>query len=104
MLGIPASALHPAAAAAAYDRVAASGAGTTGTTGSGFASFVTHAIGTTIDQSASAEMAARNGLQGQGDLTGIVTSVAQAQLALQTTVAIRDRLIQAYQSIMNMPI
>lgn len=102
MLGIPASALHPAAAAAAaYDRVAASGAGTAG---SGFASFVTHAIGTTIDQSASAEMAARNGLQGQGDLTGIVTSVAQAQLALQTTVAIRDRLIQAYQSIMNMPI
>ncbi len=100
MISISASALHPASAAAAYNH-AASG---TGTTGGGFASFLTHAIGTTVDQSASAEMAARNGLQGQGDLTGIVTSVAQAQLALQTTVAIRDRLIQAYQSIMNMPI
>ncbi|MCF3947395.1 flagellar hook-basal body complex protein FliE [Acidiphilium sp. AL] len=100
MFGISASALHPASAAATYDHVA-SGAGTAG---SGFAGFLTHAIGTAVDQSASAEIAARNGLQGQGDLTGIVTSVAQAQLALQTTVAIRDRLIQAYQSIMNMPI
>jgi flagellar hook-basal body complex protein FliE len=46
----------------------------------------------------------RKGLNGQGDLTQIVTSVTQAQLALQTTVALRDRMVEAYQSIMNMPI
>ena len=100
MIGIAASALHPASATATYEHIASGSQ----TTGGGFASYLTNAIGTTVDQGASAEIAARNGLNGQGDLTGIVTSVAQAQLALQTTVAIRDRLIQAYQSIMNMPI
>jgi flagellar hook-basal body complex protein FliE len=34
----------------------------------------------------------------------VVSAVAKAELALQTTVAIRDRVVQAYQDIMRMPI
>ena len=35
---------------------------------------------------------------------GIARAVAKAELALQTTVAVRDRVVQAYQDIMRMPI
>ncbi|HEX7390699.1 MAG TPA: flagellar hook-basal body complex protein FliE [Acidiphilium sp.] len=97
MTGIIAPVLDPASAVAAYKHTAASA-------GTGFAEVLTHTIGAAIDQGKTAEIAARNGLQGQGDLSQVVTSVAEAQLALQTTVAIRDRLIQSCQSIMNMPI
>jgi flagellar hook-basal body complex protein FliE len=34
----------------------------------------------------------------------VVLAVARAELALQTTVAIRDRVVQAYQDVMRMPI
>jgi flagellar hook-basal body complex protein FliE len=34
----------------------------------------------------------------------VVTALAKAELALQTTVAVRDRVVQAYQEIMRMPI
>ena len=36
--------------------------------------------------------------------TDVVTAVSQAELALQTTTAIRDRVVQAYQDIMRIQI
>ena len=43
-------------------------------------------------------------ISGGGNITEVVTAVSKAELALQTTVAIRDRVVQAYQDIMRMPI
>jgi len=86
--------------AAAYQRSAQSGS----SEGEDFTKYLSHMLTSTVGQGASTEALAQNGLMGQGDLTQVVTSVAKAQLALQTTVAIRDRLIQSYQSIMSMPI
>jgi flagellar hook-basal body complex protein FliE len=43
-------------------------------------------------------------IAGGGNLTEVVTAVSRAELALQSTVAIRDRVVQAYQDIMRMPI
>ena len=73
-------------------------------TATDFGAMLSHTMSSVVDQSASTEVAAQQTLAGAGDMTQVVTSVTQAQLALQTTVAIRDRLVQAYQSIMNMPI
>lgn len=89
---------------AAYQLVATGGGAPTGGTATGFGTALSQAIGGMVHQGAATEIAARQGLTGQGDMTQVVTSVAQAQLALQTSVAIRDRLVQAYQSIINMPI
>jgi len=86
--------------AAAYQRTAQSASGS----GEDFTKYLSNMLTSTVDQSATTEGLAQNGLMGDGDLTQVVTSVAKAQLALQTTVAIRDRLIQSYQSIMSMPI
>jgi len=41
---------------------------------------------------------------GEADLTDVVAAITSAELTLQTVVAVRDRLISAYQEIMRMPI
>ena len=42
--------------------------------------------------------------QGKADLVDVVTSISSAQASLQTMMAVRDQVISAYQSILNMPI
>jgi len=50
------------------------------------------------------QAAAGQGAAGQGDIVQVVNSVTAAELTLETVVAIRDRVISAYQDIMKMPI
>jgi flagellar hook-basal body complex protein FliE len=94
----------PNAAAQAYARVTSGDASGNPGSGASFGDALSNALGSAVQTGHQADAAATQGLNGQGDLTQIVTSVTQAQLALQTTVALRDRMVQAYQSIMNMPI
>ena len=41
---------------------------------------------------------------GKVELADVVTAVTNAEVTLQTVVAVRDRVIQAYQDILRMPI
>lgn len=41
---------------------------------------------------------------GKADLTDVVQAVTNAELTLQTVVALRDKMLNAYQEIMRMPI
>ncbi|NBX04163.1 MAG: flagellar hook-basal body complex protein FliE, partial [Alphaproteobacteria bacterium] len=41
---------------------------------------------------------------GKVDLTDLVTAVSSAELTLNTVVAVRDKVINAYQEIIRMPI
>jgi len=50
------------------------------------------------------EKAAQSQVTGKGNIVDVVNSVNQAELTLDTVVAVRDKVVQAYQSIMNMPI
>ena len=43
-------------------------------------------------------------LSGGGNLTEVVTALSRAELTLQSATAIRDRVVQAYQDIIKMPI
>ena len=47
---------------------------------------------------------ATEALTGGGNLTDVVTALSRAELTLQTATAIRDRVVQAYQDIIKMPI
>jgi flagellar hook-basal body complex protein FliE len=85
-------------------RVAAGDTGGGSAPGESFGSALSNALNSAVQTGQNADAQAAQGLNGQGDLTQIVTSITQAQLALQTTVALRDRMVEAYQSIMNMPI
>ncbi len=50
------------------------------------------------------EAASIAAVTGKADLTSVVTAVTNAELTLQTVVAVRDRVVQAYQEIIRMPI
>ena len=43
-------------------------------------------------------------VQGKGSLIDVVTAVTSAEASLETVMAVRDQVIQAYQEIMRMPI
>ncbi|MGV0761956.1 flagellar hook-basal body complex protein FliE [Tistrella mobilis] len=77
------------------DRAGASGA---------FADMVSDVIGQSVKAGQASERAAMQAVSGTASLQDVVTSVATAETSLQTVVAIRDRVIGAYQEIMRMPI
>jgi flagellar hook-basal body complex protein FliE len=50
------------------------------------------------------EAVATRALAGKADVTDVVTAIADAELSLSTVIAVRDRVISAYQDIIKMPI
>jgi flagellar hook-basal body complex protein FliE len=72
--------------------------------GSDFSKMVSQAASQSVDALKQGEAASVLGLSGKLDLTQVVTAVANAQLTLQTAVAVRDRVMASYQEIMRMPI
>ncbi|MEJ5116396.1 MULTISPECIES: flagellar hook-basal body complex protein FliE [Gluconobacter] len=76
-----------------------------GTATSGdFGSVMSQAVSSVINTGHDAEAQSAAGLHGGGDMTQIVTAVSNAQLALQTSTVLRDRMVQAYQDVMKMTI
>ena len=43
-------------------------------------------------------------VHGKGNMVDVVTAVAETEVAIDAVVAVRDRVIQAYEEIMKMPI
>jgi flagellar hook-basal body complex protein FliE len=72
--------------------------------GGSFADLVKSAASDTIDTLQKGEAASTEAVAGNGNLTEVVTAVSNAEATLQTVIAVRDRVIQAYQDIMRMPI
>ncbi len=101
MIGVPG--INPAAVAEAYSRT---DQGTQGTTdgATDFGAVLQRAIGGAIETGQDAETKATEAIAGGGSLTEVVTALSRAELALQSATAIRDRVVQAYQDIMKMPI
>lgn len=73
-------------------------------TGKDFASFVREAGEDMVDTMYQGEEMAMKGVTGEADLTDVVAAVNDAEMTLQTITALRDRLVQAYQEIIRMPI
>ena len=95
--------LRAAQALSAYQAVD-SGANAPAAPGGDFASLLQQSLGGAISTGQQAEHQAASAIATGGDLTSVVTAVSRAELALQTTVAVRDRVLQAYQDIIKMPI
>jgi flagellar hook-basal body complex protein FliE len=91
----------PQDAARAYQDVDSSSAGASG---ADFSGMLTRAVEGALQSGHEAENQAMTGIAGGGNLTEVVQAVSRAELALQTTTAIRDRVVSAYQEIMRMPI
>ena len=105
----------PAIAAAAYQAAAqigstgagsagAASAGATGATAGDFSSFLQGALHDGVGTMKQGETMAARQVSGQANIVDVVSAVNQAEITLDTVVAVRDKVVQAYQSIMNMPI
>lgn len=81
------------------DSGAAAGAGKPG-----FGDVLAESLSQAKNTAYKGEAVSAKSLVGEAELHELVTSVTNAELTLNTVVAIRDRVINAYQDILKMPI
>jgi flagellar hook-basal body complex protein FliE len=105
----------PLAAASAYASVAriASDASSVGlvrppaadANGEGsFASVLKEAIGSVAEMGRKSDAQTRAAANGKANIVDVVTAVSETEVAIDAVVAVRDRVIAAYEDIMKMPI
>jgi flagellar hook-basal body complex protein FliE len=102
-------AIAPAAASAAYQSIAKMGVTAAPTAGAGaagsnFGDFLSNAVKDATQTMQQGEQMATKQASGKADIVDVVNAVNSAELTLDTVVAVRDKVIAAYQSIMQMPI
>ena len=57
-----------------------------------------------VETQKASEKISADAVQGKAAVTDVVQAVTEAEVTVQTAVAVRDRVINAYQEIMRMPI
>jgi flagellar hook-basal body complex protein FliE len=72
--------------------------------GSDFAKMLESALGDTLKASRHAEHQMAAQVAGKAELIDVVTAISSAEASLETVMAVRDQVINAYQEIMRMPI
>ncbi len=102
--------INMASAAAAYAKSAADmnklpgldGAKETG--GEEFSDLLKAAVREAADIGYKSEQMSLKAAAGQADVNEVITAVAEAEVTLQAVTVVRDKVIQAYQEIIKMPI
>ncbi|WP_413205286.1 flagellar hook-basal body complex protein FliE [Rhodospirillum sp. A1_3_36] len=69
-----------------------------------FAEMVQGAVQETIDAGRKGEDMTKLAIEGKADLRDVVMAVNNAETTLQTVIAVRDKVVNAYESILRMPI
>lgn len=69
-----------------------------------FGAMVKDAMNSVASDTAKAEQMAVGSATGKVDLIEVVSAVNEAEMTLQTVIAVRDQVIRAYQDILRMPI
>jgi flagellar hook-basal body complex protein FliE len=72
--------------------------------GGAFAAMVDTIVTQAVETGRTAEAASADLVRGKAELVDVVTAVNAAEMSLETLVAVRDKVIAAYQDIMRMPI
>jgi flagellar hook-basal body complex protein FliE len=70
----------------------------------GFGATLNRAIQGAISTGHDADRKSMAAIAGKGNITDVVTAVSKAELALQSAVTIRDKVVAAYQEVMRMTI
>ncbi len=99
--------INPAAASSAYMNTAnikGSGVGSENVGGVKFSDYLEDKARDSLETIRASEVMSAKAITGDADITQVVEAVTAAEVTLQTIVAVRDRVISAYQEIMRMPI
>jgi flagellar hook-basal body complex protein FliE len=100
----PTASLRPVPAGVAQAPAAAPRPGAGGEPpATSFGALLERVLTDAVDAGRKSETQATQALAGGGNLQDVVEAVNAAELTLQTVVAVRDRIISAYQEIMRMP-
>jgi flagellar hook-basal body complex protein FliE len=74
------------------------------TGGPSFNALLTDAIGSVVKAGRASDAQTQSLAAGKANIVDVVTAVADTEAAIETMVSVRDKVIQAYQAIMQMPI
>ncbi len=97
--------IDPNIAASAYSNSSNVGKkGVAGDDGVSFSDFLKQKTEESVETMKAGEQMSARAITGEADLVDVVEAVTAAEVTLQTVVAVRDKLIAAYQDIMRMPI
>lgn len=69
-----------------------------------FGAMVKDGVNGVLERGHVAEQTSTAMINGKADVVDVVTAVAETEVALETMVSVRDRVISAYEEIMRMPI
>ncbi|MDP1585600.1 MAG: flagellar hook-basal body complex protein FliE [Bradyrhizobium sp.] len=104
----------PLAAAGAYANIAritadpsaavGSAAGLGRGSGTSFTSVLKEAMDAVNETGRKSDMQSRAMVNGNSNMVDVVTAVAETEVAIDAVVAVRDKVIAAYEEIMRMPI
>jgi flagellar hook-basal body complex protein FliE len=72
--------------------------------GPSFGALLKNAVGALNEASRNSDAQAQAMAAGKANLVDVVTAVAETEVAIDTLVSVRDRVIHAYEEIMKMPI
>ncbi|HEY1310104.1 MAG TPA: flagellar hook-basal body complex protein FliE [Pseudolabrys sp.] len=79
------------------------GAGSAGA-GGNFATLLKDAIGSVVETGRKSDAQTQALANGKSNMVDVVTAVAETEVAVDAVVAVRDKVIAAYDEIMKMPI
>lgn len=83
--------------------IAKSVGGAAGDTG-GFGQMLKDALTSVAETGRKSDAQAKGLATGKADIVNVVTAVAETEVAIDAVVSVRDKVIQAYEEIMKMPI
>lgn len=69
-----------------------------------FSDLLKSGLGAVQEKGRQADEVVAQAVNGKADILQVVTAVAETELAMETLVSVRDRVIGAYEEIMRMPI
>ncbi len=72
--------------------------------GGSFAQMLAQNVQGVIDQGKATDQMAIDSVNGKANVVDMVTALSETEMALQSIVTVRDRVISAYEEIMRMPI
>jgi flagellar hook-basal body complex protein FliE len=72
--------------------------------GTNFSSLLKDAIGAVAQTARKSDAQSQAMAAGKANVVDVVTAVAETEVAIEALVSVRDRVIQAYEEIMRMPI
>jgi flagellar hook-basal body complex protein FliE len=72
--------------------------------GANFGSLLKDALGAVAEAGRKSDVQAQSMAAGKSNIVDVVTAVAETEVAVNALVSVRDKVVQAYEEIMRMPI